>query len=152
MTFNTKILTTAGLLLLLTSQSAVADRAERSEQNREKAEAWCEDYSRSHGSAQCRVVKMPKLCPKGMHRGKRFKQFRSRGYKSCIPGSKAKVIKQVIKNSHSMPAKAGWKLGEKTTKGIGKVTKKSTKKTAKFIKKSTRFGIEGIKKTTPIPD
>ena len=151
MNFRGKLLSMLGIALVMVSQQASATRAERSAENRDKAEAWCVNFESSHPGKACHVVKMAKLCPKGYRRAERFKQFRSRGYKACVPGSKGKVIGQTIKNSHKLPLQAIKQTTKKTTLGIGKATKKSTKATAKFIKKSTKFGVKGLRKTTPLP-
>ena len=80
---------------LLISQAALADRAERSERNREEAEQWCAEYRDTHPGKQCRVVKNGKLCPRGYRTAKRCNKIRSRGYKACIRGSKAHGIKDL---------------------------------------------------------
>ena len=89
---------TSMLTLLIMASFAHAGRADRSRVNQTKAQNWCANYTRTHSGAECRVKKMPALCPRGFRRGARFKRVRSRGYKSCIRGSKRQVFKSIRRN------------------------------------------------------
>lgn len=151
MKHNVKFISVIALIVLaISSQSAFAGRSERSEKNEIKAQQWCTDYRSTHAGAVCHVVKMPKFCPKSFHRGKRFKEFRSRGYKTCIPGSKGKVVKKAFKNTHKWGAsgvKKSVQATKKIAKGTVKTGKKTTKAAATFVKKSTVWGVKGVKKS-----
>lgn len=115
------------IVILSSIDTAEAGRKERSRVNKEKAEAWCANYSRTNGGAECKVTLMRKLCPGGYRKAKRFNRIRSNGYKSCVVGSKGHVIKKAVKKIHK-PATA---LTRASIKGTKKVTKKVTIASAK---------------------
>ncbi len=67
---------------------ALAGRAERSAENRAKADAWCERFVADNPGAECTVMRMGGLCPRSMKAGKRFNKIRANGYKTCVKGNK----------------------------------------------------------------
>ncbi len=97
-----KSIAAAALIILIAAPGAQAGRAERSAENRAKAEAWCEDYLAARPGAECRVMRMGGLCPKGMRAGKRYNRIRANGYKTCVAGNK---FTNFIKDIHD-PRKA----------------------------------------------
>lgn len=99
--FITATLTVAMLTASLASPAA-AGRAERSAENRARADAWCERHVAANPGAECRVQRMGGLCPRGMKAAKRFNKIRANGYKVCVKGNK---LGQFVKDIHN-PKKA----------------------------------------------
>jgi len=95
--FITATLTVAMITASFASPAA-AGRAERSAENRAKAEAWCERFVAENPGAECRVMRMGGLCPRGMKAGKRFNKIRANGYKTCVKGNK---LGNFIKDIHN---------------------------------------------------
>jgi hypothetical protein len=101
----TRFIATALALAIVSvsvASPAFAGRAERSAENRAKADAWCERYVAENPGARCSVKRMGGLCPRGMKAGKRYNKIRANGYKTCVAGNK---LGQFIKDIHD-PRKA----------------------------------------------
>ena len=122
------------ITILFSLDMAEAGRTERSRVNREKAQAWCAEYTRTHSGEECHVVVMISICPKGFRKAKRFNRIRSNGYKTCIRGKKGHSIKKAVKKMNAPVVKPT----RKVTRGTVKATKKTTKAGAKGVKNTSR--------------
>ncbi len=143
----------SSIFIMLVGTNVNAGRNARSAEVREKAEAWCAEYTRLHDGAECHVVRKIKLCPKGFRKEKTFKKLRANDYKTCIRGSKMHVVKRaakkavnVVQGAPILPVGGLVLLYKKYFKRIDRHAKNSRKLPDNIITEYQRFFRNDLKK------